>query len=73
MNNDKVETAIAGLNFWASYATEYNKAKRELIMHRDVTLVANKKFKQTKISQVKRKEIKNCKRSCHTVLKDLSN
>ena len=42
-------------------------------MHGDVTFVCNKKFKQTKISQVRRKEIKNCKRSCYTVLKDHSN
>ena len=27
MNNDnKVETAIAGLNCWASYATDYNQS-----------------------------------------------
>ena len=35
--------------------------------------IFKEKFKQTKISQVKRKEMKNCKRSCYAVLKDLSN
>ena len=30
-------------------------------MHRDVISFAKRKFQQTKISQVRRKEMKNCK------------
>ena len=43
-------------------------------VYRNVTLHAIKSLNmQTKISQVRRKEMKNCKGSCYTVLKDLFN
>ena len=42
-------------------------------MHHDVTLVAIKSSNKLKYLKLERKEIKSCKRSCYTVLKDLSN
>ena len=48
------------MNFLKNYALRHHIGCKE-------------KFKQTKISQVKRMKMKNCKRSFYTVLKDLSN
>ena len=42
-------------------------------MHREDTLLAMKSSDKLKYSHVKRKEMKNCKRSSYTILKDLSN
>ena len=42
-------------------------------MHRDVILVAIKSSNKLKYLKLEGKGIKNCKRSCYTALKDLSN
>lgn len=52
---------------------KYNKVKRELIKHCDVTLFTMKSSKRKDFKLEERKWKKTGKRSCHTVLKDLSN
>ena len=54
---------------WSSASITKHKVKRELIMHCEVTLVALKKLKQTNISEVRKKEMKKCKRN-GTISKD---
>ena len=42
-------------------------------MHRDVTLVAIKSSNKLKYLKLEERKLKTAKKSCYTVLKDLSN
>ena len=45
----------------AYYLTKYNKGKRELIMHRDVTLVAIKRSNKLKYLKLEERKLKTAK------------
>ena len=52
---------------------KYNKGKRELIMHRDVKLVAVKSSNKLKYLKLEERKLKTAKKNLYTVLKDLFN